>query len=107
MFQDFNSRFGMPESARPTPSRLHQAAELVSRYPHLEEPEIMRLARLYRTLSALDVALMVSDDDLAERLERFRRDHRSKIRLPFRQYAPFIVIGTGGLATLLWAMITA
>ncbi len=107
MFQDFAARFGMPEQAQPEPSRLHQAAELVSRYPDLDESEIVRLIRLYRAMSALDVALMMSDDDLAERLDRFRRDHRSQIRLPFRQYTGFVVITIFGLSALLWAMMAA
>jgi hypothetical protein len=62
------------------------------------------LIALYPRLSALDAALTTTDDELRSRLEAFRRDHRSKIRTPFRQYAALVVTPVIGIAAVFWAL---
>lgn len=104
MFQEFNSRaFASGQALAPPPIAAHEARELIDRYPNLSEIELARVINLYRELSALDMALMLSDEDLAPKLDRFVKDHRSKVRPPFHHYAAFLVYGLVGFAALVWA----
>jgi hypothetical protein len=108
MFQSFNSSalpFEQPQSGHPSP--LDEARELVGRYPGLSETELARLINLYRGLSALDMALMLSDEKVAPNLDRFSTDHRSKITTPFRQYAALVAYAVAALAVVAWAAMTA
>jgi hypothetical protein len=77
------------------------------RYPNLSEVELARLINLYRQLSALDVALMVSDEKVSVKMDEFSADHRAKLRTPFRQYAVLVAIAVFGFITVLWAMAVA
>src|SRR5688572_6679145 len=81
-----------------------QASELIDRYPNLSEAELARLINIYRHLSALDVALMISDEKLGWKMEEFYADHRAKLKTPFRQYAILVAIAVVGVAAVLWAM---
>ena len=84
MFQDFSASASVRgRDQTPGSVSLEMAADLVSRYPNLSEIELARLINLYRELSALDVALMMSDEALAPRLDRFVGEHRSAVRTPF------------------------
>lgn len=104
MFQDFSAReFASARPARPL-APINEATELVSRYPNLSEIELARLINLYRRLSALDVALMISDEKLGPKLDRFCDDQRSRIRTPFRQYAVLVWIGIAGIIVTVWAL---
>jgi len=105
MFQSFSAKalpFEQPPSAAPRP--LDEASELIRRYPNLSEIELARLINLYCGLSALDMALMLSDERLAPSLDRFSADHRSRIRTPFRQYAALVGYAAVGLAVVAWAV---
>ena len=105
MFQDFNARALAVEPPQPpAPRPLDEARGLIERYPNLGEVELARLINLYRELPALDMALMLSDEKLAPRLDRFSADHRSKIRTPFRQYAALVAYAIVGLAVVAWAI---
>lgn len=104
MFQDFNAKalsFGQPQS--PIPPTLDETRELVRRYPNLSEIELARLINLYRGMSALEMALMLSDEESAPNLDRFSADHRSRIRTPFRQYAALVGYAVVGIAVVAWA----
>ena len=79
----------------------------IGRYPNLSETELARLINLYRGFSALDTALMLSDEALAPRLDRFTTDHRSSIRPPFRQYAGLLFYTILTLGALIWAVSAA
>lgn len=103
MFQDFKSAASIRALA-PGSLSLEQAAELIGRYPKLSESELTRLINLYRQLSALDVALMISDEQLAPRLDRFVREHRSQLRIPFRQYAVLVAIAVMGIMLVAWVV---
>ena len=104
MVQDFSARdFASARSARPL-APINEATDLVSRYPNLSEIELARLINLYRSLSALDAALMISDEELGPKLDRFRDDQRSRIRTPFRQYAVLVWIAIAGIIVTAWAL---
>lgn len=108
MFQDLNAQALSGGQSNGSPGvALQQAADLIDRYPNLSEIELVRLINLYRELSALEVALLISDDDLAPRLGRFVQDHRSKVRTPFRQYAVLVAIAVAGISLFIWALIVA
>jgi len=104
MFRSFSSS-SLPveehQCGRPRP--IDEARELIGRYPSLTEIELARLINLYRQASALDMALMLSDEELAPRIDRFCADHRSKIRTPFRQYAALVAYAVIGILALFWA----
>jgi len=104
MFQTISAKalpFEQPLSPAPRP--VDEARELISRYPNLSETALARLINLYRGRSALDVALMLSDEKLASRMDRFSADNRSRIRTPFRQYAALVAYAFVGVAVITWA----
>ena len=80
-----------------------QLADLIARYPFLSPLEVELAIGLYRRLSALDMALMLSDYELAPKLDRFYKDHWRKLKTPFRQYAMLLVIALAGIALAVWA----
>ena len=103
MFQDFAAtQFRAAQAESPT--KAQEAAALLQRYPNLSETELARLINIYRNLTALDVALMMSDDALSPKLDRFSEDNRSKIRAPFRQYAMLLGLALVGVIVTLWAL---
>jgi hypothetical protein len=81
-----------------------QAAELLDRYPNVSETELALLINVYRQLSALDVALMISDETVGPKLDRFSKDQRTKIRTPLRQYAVLVAFAVLGIAVVALAM---
>jgi hypothetical protein len=106
MFQDI----GAKALARQSPDErqhcsIDQASELIERYPNLSEVEMATLINVYRELSALDVALLISDEKLGRNMEKFYADHRAKLKTPFRQYGILIVIAVVGAAVVLWSMV--
>lgn len=68
-----------------------EAHALVARYPHLKPEETDRLIEIYRNLPMLQIALMASDEHLSPKLGAFQRNHRGRIRTPFRQYGVFFI----------------
>lgn len=92
---------------QPMGTAQEQVRVLIGRYPNLSETELARLINLYRGFSALDTALMLSDEALAPRLDRFTTDHRSSIRPPFRQYAGLLFYTILTLGALIWAVSAA
>jgi hypothetical protein len=108
MFQEFSAKTLASEPPpAPAPRPLEEARGLIGRYPNLSETDLARLINLYRELSALDMALMLSDEKLAPNMDRFSADHRSKIRTPFRQYAALIAYAVAGVAAVAWAAVSA
>ena len=104
MFQDFGARAlpdDHPQSAAAI--RREEAGGLIKRYPNLSETELARLINLYREFSALDMALALSDEELAPGLDRFSAEHRSKIRPPFRHYAALLLYAVLTVIGLAWA----
>lgn len=108
MFQSFSTKtLSFEQRQSPAPEPLEAARELIRRYPSLNEIELARLINLYRGLSSLNMALLLSDEELTPQLDRFSADHRSKIRTPFRQYAALVAYAIAGLAVVAWAVASA
>ena len=104
MFHEISARTANHRVQTSTGTPLAQVAELIDRYPNLSEIELATLINLYSQLSALDAALMISDEQLGRKLDRFYADHRAKLKIPFRQYAVLVAIAVGGLAVIIWAL---
>ena len=106
MFQDMGARAHQIEQAEPlTGTAVEQVVDLIQRYPALSEVELARLIDLYSQLSALEVALMISDEQLGVKLDTFFADHRSELKTPFRQYGMLVGIAVVGLIAALWAVV--
>lgn len=113
MFQDFGAAALAREQGRgggslarsPMGSQAEEAASLIGRYPNLEESEVVRLIDVYGRLSALDAALIMSDERLGPKLDRFFDDHSSAISKPLRQYAVLLAIAATGILVTLWAIV--
>jgi len=107
MFQNFATKAPAGRQAEPSATdAAGQAALLIWRYPNLSEIELARLINLYRQLSALDMALMISDQHLAPKLDRFFIDHRDQLRTPIRQYAALMAIAAIGITVVIWATLS-
>ena len=105
MFQDIGaSALARQRSEAQTRAPADEAAELIDRYPNLSEVELTRLIHVYSQLSALDLALMISDEKRGRKLDRFFEEHRSRIKTPFRQYAVLVAIAAVGLLVVIWSM---
>jgi hypothetical protein len=105
MFQELSAKaFALQPPTAPPPRPADEARELIARYPNLSEVELARLINLYRQLSALDTALMLSDESLAPKLDRFSADNRSRIRPPFRHYASLWFYAVLGIGAFTWAL---
>jgi hypothetical protein len=48
---------------------------------------------------------MLSDEGLSSKLDAFSRDHASRIRTPFRQYAVLVAIAVAGALLMLWSLV--
>ena len=108
MFRSFNpAALPFEKSLQPEPLRIDEARALILRYPNLSETELARLINLYRGMSARDVALILSDENMATGLDRFSADHRSKIRTPLRQYAALLGYAVIGVMMFAWAVSAA
>lgn len=82
--------FARSEQVSPRMGAHERAAVLISRYPNLSRAQIENLAGLVPKLSALDLSLIMADDNLAPRLELFFASHRELISPSFSDY---LVIG--------------
>lgn len=108
MFQTFSAQASeRGQASRRASSAFEQASELIDRHPNLSETELALLINLYRELSALDMALMISDEQLGPKVDRFFADHRSKIRTPLRQYAALLGTAIFGILAITWALVFA
>lgn len=105
MTQSFSAKaISLEEPRSPDPRASEEVRDLIRRYPNLTEIELARLINLYRELSALNMALMLSDENLAPKLDRFSKDHRSRVRTPFHQYAALLGYAVIGIAVFAWAV---
>lgn len=107
MFQYVGAKALAGAQPEPSGTAAYQARALVARYPNLSEIELARLINLYRDLSALDTALMLSDEALAPALDRFTRENRSSVRPPFRQYAGLLAYAVLTVGAVIWAVVVA
>jgi hypothetical protein len=107
MFQYAGATALARAQAEPAGTAIDQVRDLIGRYPNLSEIELARLINLYRNLSALDMALMLSDEAIAPGLDRFSKEHRSEVRKPFRQYAGLLMYGVLTIGAVIWAVVVA
>jgi hypothetical protein len=77
-----------------------QAADLIRVYPDGTPAQQQALIDLYPRLSPLDLAHLLSDPELAPKLEKFGRAHRSTVRTPMKEYWLFLVIAIFGLGLI-------
>lgn len=84
--------FAAVNEAAPRLGAHERAAQLISRYPNLSQSQTENLAHLFPRLSALDLSLMMSDDDLAPRLEAFYAAHRDMMSPSLSDYAVIGII---------------
>jgi hypothetical protein len=104
VFQNLGAKaLAFEQLQSPAYSPLEETRELIGRYPNLSEIELARLINLYRDLSALDMALMLSDEKLAPKLDQFSAEHRSRVRTPFHHYALLLAYAVVGVAVVAWA----
>lgn len=82
------------------------ATELIGRYPDLSKDELRKLKAIYPQLSPVDLALMISNEEIAGKLDEFNRAHPQLGRTPFGHYAVFVGIFVVGLALIAWALLT-
>lgn len=69
---------------------VDEATVLIRRYPGLSSGETDRLVEIYPQLPIVQLALMSSDDELAPRLEAFRKDHGRRLRTPGHHIAALL-----------------
>ena len=81
------SKPGFAQMLDAGPRAHNRFAELIARYPNLSEPQIEQLIGVFPRLGALDLALMMSDDNLGPRLEAFCSAHRELISPSLADYA--------------------
>ena len=98
-------RFAHAARAAPRVGAHERAAQLISSYPNLSHSQIENLAGLFPRLSALDLSLMMSDDDLAPRLEAFYAAHRELISPSLSDYAVIGAIVAFPIVALLALML--
>jgi len=53
----------------------------------------------------LHIALMTSDEELGPRLAAFQRDHRRRLRAPFRQFAVLLIPLVIMFVVMLWTIL--
>ena len=102
-----DSRLRAGDAAEAASTRREEASALLTKYPNLNADDLTRLTELYRAFSALDTALILSDGAIAPKLDQFTAENRSKLRLPFRQYAGLLFYTGLTLVAVVWVLATA
>lgn len=75
-------------AGRPALSSAHEDfAALIRRYPELSEREMAKLHDSFSRLRALDLGLMLNDEDLASRIEVYCSVHGRQHNIPLSGYA--------------------
>ena len=90
-----------------TADPYYQAAiDLLGRYPDLSKEELDQLISLYPQLSPVEMAMMISNEEIAGKLDAFNRAHPRVRRTPFGHYAVFVGIFVVGLALIAWVLLS-
>ncbi|GGD81636.1 hypothetical protein [Croceicoccus mobilis] len=83
-----------------------EIAAILARYPDLTDAELQRVLRWFRTeATAMDVAMLASEEDIAPQYRQFRSDHIDSFGLrDLRNAAVFlgIFVGIPLAGFLLW-----
>ena len=107
MFQHAGTTTLIRAQREPASTPLEEARALIRRYPNLGDIQLARLINLYREFSALDMALVLSDAELAPKLDRFSSEQRSEVRSPLGHYAGLLIYVGLTLAAVAWAIAVA
>lgn len=86
-------------------SSAAKVRELLGNYCRLDHAQRQELIAEYRALSPVEIALLRSDEGLADNLKCFRADHQKVFRMPFRQYAALIGVALFGLLVCVYAVL--
>jgi hypothetical protein len=84
-----------------------RVADYLRRYPDISDQEQADLVGGFRQLSNLDIAFMLSNPDVAPKLERFRAEHRRDTRPPFRDYAALLAIVVATFVIIVYSVAVA
>lgn len=89
------------EEARALRLTRQQAADLLSRYPHVSDAEAKRILAFLRTGRHLDVGMLTADEQLKPRLDSFMHDHRKHLRVGIGEGAA-VVAAIAGFLVICW-----
>ena len=81
-----------------SPRKRADAEAILARYPELGRDELAELLHWYRReASAMDVALLASNEGIRERYRAFRRDHVERFSLKEKLVGALLVAGAAGV----------
>lgn len=72
------------------PATRTRISSLLLRYPDLSENELSEMIEFYRTASALDTALIASNDKISAQAKQFCSDHRDALKRGLQ--APLVLL---------------
>ena len=105
MARESTSGIVRPEEAEGHRAHAATIAGYLQRYPDISDDELIDLISGYRQLSNLDIAFMLSDPNVAPKLERFRAEHKRHTREPFGNYAVLLGLAVVGLALSVYSVL--
>jgi hypothetical protein len=80
-----------------SPQRRAHAEAILARYPELDAGELAELLHWYRReASAMDVALVASNEAIRERYRAFRHDHVDRFSLKEKLVGALLLAGGAG-----------
>lgn len=80
--------------------------EMLGGYRVLDDRGREGLIAEYQSLTPVEIALLRSDEALADNLKSFRADHCKAFRLPFRQYAALLGVALFGVMVCVYAVLS-
>ncbi len=85
-----------------SPRRRARAERHIARYPELDGDELAELLQWYRReASAMDIALIASNEGLREHYRAFRREHVDRFSLKEKLVGALLVAGAAGAVAAL------
>jgi hypothetical protein len=81
-----------------------QAADLISRYPHISEAEIRMVLAFLRKGRHLDLGILTADEALKPQRDSFTADHAKHLRVGVGEASAVVaaIVGFLGLCWLVW-----
>ena len=92
MTKELSPRAAALELAKANRFLAKEVGGYLRRYPDLAADERRALIDGYRQLSNVDIAMMLSNPDIAPNLQRFRSENRRETKEPFRNYAVLVIL---------------
>ena len=91
-----------PEVKLGDPAKRDRIEQLLRKYPDTSEDEVAEIRHFLATGNHLDVGLVAGSDQLKEKVQRFRKEHRQHFRLKFREAMMFLFVTLGPISALFW-----